>query len=151
MTIPLPHIAEARHLETITEGEHTFELTPETAAAWCQMKLEAANDGIELILVSAFRSVARQTEIVDNKRKQGLSDAEIFSVIARPGSSEHHSGRALDLNTPGCPALEEAFEQTDAFDWLSRNAARFDFHLSYPRNNPYGIIYEPWHWCLIQS
>ena len=46
----------------------------------------------------------------------------------------------------GCAPAEEAFEGTGAFDWLQRHAARYGFRLSYPRGNPHGIVYEPWHW-----
>ncbi|HTH44124.1 MAG TPA: D-alanyl-D-alanine carboxypeptidase family protein [Oxalicibacterium sp.] len=42
---------------------------------------------------------------------------------------------------------EEEFADTEAFRWLERHAARFDFKLSYPRGNALGFIYEPWHWC----
>ena len=54
--------------------------------------------------------------------------------------------RALDLNTPEIPALEEEFEDSRAFQWLIQNAGQFRFELSYPRENKYGISYEPWHW-----
>ncbi|HPF74253.1 MAG TPA: D-alanyl-D-alanine carboxypeptidase family protein, partial [Xanthomonadaceae bacterium] len=64
-----------------------------------------------------------------------------------PGFSEHHSGNALDIGTPDEPPAEESFENTAAFDWLCENAPNFGFQLSYPRNNPHGIVYEPWHWC----
>ena len=56
-------------------------------------------------------------------------------------------GRVVDLTTPGYAALEEEFENSAAFEWLSRNAVEHGFHLSYPRDNPHGIAYEPWHWC----
>jgi len=49
----------------------------------------------------------------------------------------------------GCNALSEEFENTEAYQWLVENAASYDFHLSYPRGNPYGIDFEPWHWCYI--
>ncbi|MBT8145423.1 MAG: D-alanyl-D-alanine carboxypeptidase family protein, partial [Gammaproteobacteria bacterium] len=61
--------------------------------------------------------------------------------------SEHHTGRALDLNTDGCAVLQEEFENTSAFQWLMAEAQSFGFILSYPRDNPWGIVYEPWHWC----
>ena len=112
------------------------------------MRSAAQQDGIELILVSAFRSIQRQQELVQAKREQGIPDDEIFRVLARPGFSEHHTGRALDLHTPHSALLQEEFETTPAFQWLSQHAHTFLFHLSYPRNNPYGIIYEPWHWCF---
>jgi len=73
---------------------------------------------------------------------------EILRVSAAPGYSEHHSGRALDLTTPGFAPVEEEFERSDAFAWLRRRAADFRFRLSYPRDNVHGIAYEPWHWCF---
>ena len=60
--------------------------------------------------------------------------------------NERDSGRALDITTPGFTALEEEFENSPAFAWLKKNARRFGFHMSYPRRNPHGIAYEPWHW-----
>jgi D-alanyl-D-alanine carboxypeptidase len=47
----------------------------------------------------------------------------------------------------GVPDLEEDFEETPAFRWLSANAGRFGFVLSFPRDNPHDYVYEPWHWC----
>ena len=70
---------------------------------------------------------------------------------AAPGYSEHHTGRAVDLTTPGTPPLLEAFERTAAFAWLERHAARFGFVMTYPRNNPLGVIYEPWHWTFHEA
>jgi D-alanyl-D-alanine carboxypeptidase len=69
-------------------------------------------------------------------------------VNAAPGHSEHHTGRAVDIATPGSRPLTEEFEQTDAFRWLSSRAVEFGFSLTYPRDNPWGIAYEPWHWSL---
>ena len=73
--------------------------------------------------------------------------AQILRVSAAPGYSEHHSGRALDITTPGYAALEEEFELSPAFAWLKKHAKTFRFRLSYPRRNTHGIAYEPWHWC----
>ena len=111
------------------------------------MHVAASEDGIELHLVSAFRSASYQLEILRRKLDQGQSIDEILKVSAAPGYSEHHSGRVVDLTTPGYAALEEEFETSAAFAWLRRNAANYGFHLSYPRGNPHGIAYEPWHWC----
>ena len=46
----------------------------------------------------------------------------------------------------GNQSLEEVFEDSEAFDWLLGNAGDYGFRLSYPRDNAYGIAYEPWHW-----
>jgi D-alanyl-D-alanine carboxypeptidase len=123
-----------------------LELVPPAAAAWRLLRNEAANDGLELIAVSAFRSVARQTEIIRRKLDDGKSIAEILRYVAAPGFSEHHTGRAIDIGCPGFTDLEENFETTPAFAWLQRRAGRHGFSLSYPRGSETGIGYEPWHW-----
>jgi len=111
------------------------------------MQAAAADDGVVLLPLSAFRSVARQTTIIRRKLARGQAIADILRVSAVPGCSEHHTGRALDLGTPGHLGLETSFARTRAFRWLVRHAGRFGFQLSYPRRNPHGINYEPWHWC----
>ena len=50
---------------------------------------------------------------------------------------------------PGYAGLNEDFAKTAAFRWLKRRAGEFGFWLSYPRGNPHGIAFEPWHWCWI--
>ncbi|MDO4709945.1 MAG: D-alanyl-D-alanine carboxypeptidase family protein [Pseudomonadota bacterium] len=122
-------------------------LAPASARAWQRMQAAARQDGITLEAVSGYRSHDYQLGIFQRKRACGLAVDAILQVNAAPGFSEHHTGRALDISTPGEPAAEESFEHTPAFAWLCDNAAQFDFHLSYPRNNPHGICYEPWHWC----
>jgi D-alanyl-D-alanine carboxypeptidase len=98
--------------------------------------------------VSTFRSIAHQRALVERKLARGDAIDRVFAVNAVPGYSEHHGGHAIDIGTPGCPALDEAFEHTPAFAWLQQHAERFGFRLSYPRDNRHGVIYEPWHWCF---
>jgi zinc D-Ala-D-Ala carboxypeptidase len=43
----------------------------------------------------------------------------------------------------------EDFESTDEYKWLEKNAKKFGFYLTNPRNNKLGTIYEPWHWAYI--
>lgn len=122
-------------------------LLPAAARDWQRMCHAAAADGIVLEAISGYRSHAYQLGIVRRKLARGLDLRQILAVNAAPGFSEHHSGRALDISTPNAPAAEESFEKTPAFAWLCRHAAHFGFAMSYPRDNPHGIIYEPWHWC----
>lgn len=117
------------------------------ARAWRAMHESAMRDGIALEAISGFRSHAYQRGIFLRKRARGLTLEAILRVNAAPGHSEHHSGRALDIGTPGDPPAEESFDATPAFAWLQERAGGFGFHLSYPRDNPHGITYEPWHWC----
>ena len=129
-----------------TDGRDKF-LVPAAAAAWQCMQRRAHEDGVELLLVSAFRSCEFQAALIRGKLAKGRTLADVLRVNAPPGYSEHHTGRALDIGTPGVPPLEEAFEDTDAFRWLQAHAKRFGFTLSYPRGNREGYVYEPWHWC----
>ena len=122
-------------------------LTPPAARAFSALRDAASRDGVELQIVSAFRSIAYQLGIVERKLQRGLAMHEILRVSAAPGYSEHHSGRALDITAPGYAPVEEIFERSAAFAWLTRNASPFGFALSYPRGNRHGIAYEPWHWC----
>lgn len=116
------------------------------ALAWRRLQLHAARNGIALEAISGYRSHDYQLGIFERKRARGLSVQEILQVNAAPGYSEHHSGRALDISSPGEPPAEESFEATAAFAWLQENAEGQGFRLSYPRDNPHGIVYEPWHW-----
>lgn len=122
-------------------------LVADAATAWMAMRDAAASDGVVLELVSAFRSVDYQRGLIERKLAAGLAIEAILEASAAPGYSEHHTGRAVDLGTPGSPELEEVFEATAAFAWLARHAARYGFRLSFPRDNPHGILYEPWHWA----
>jgi len=146
----MPRFAEAESLQSV--GVDTFgreiQMAPDTARAWIDMKRASEETGVNLLLISGYRSVARQTEIVQRKLDAGITLDEILRVSAYPGHSEHHTGRALDLGSPDAEHLTEAFEQTREFKWLNTHASQFGFHLSYPRDNPHGITYEPWHWCL---
>lgn len=143
-------IAEARNLSPVglgTDGRDKL-LTPGAARAWRALRADATHDGIDLQLVSAFRSVEFQTTLIRAKLQRGMALAEVLRINAPPGYSEHHSGRAVDVGTTDCAALDEAFEATACFGWLDRNAMRFGFSMSYPRGNPQGFLYEPWHWCF---
>jgi D-alanyl-D-alanine carboxypeptidase len=126
-------------------GREQFML-PAAAPALREMLAAAADESVVVQVVSAFRSVEYQVGLLQRKLEKGLSMTEILQVSAAPGYSEHHSGRAVDLTTPGFKPLEEEFERSEAFSWLDRHAGEFGFRLSYPRGNRHGVSYEPWHW-----
>lgn len=145
----LPLYTEAKRLTPVglgTDGRDKL-LVPGAATAWRAMQQAAAGQGVELQMVSAFRSYAFQASLIRNKLAKGRAIDEILTVNAPPGCSEHHSGRAIDIGTSGCPPLEEDFERTIAFDWLRLKAADYGYVLTYPRDNAEGYLYEPWHWC----
>jgi len=121
-------------------------LAPAAARQWQAMVEAATIDGIPLLIVSGFRSVDYQAALIRKKINAGQSIADILVVNAAPGHSEHHTGQAVDIATPGSRPLTEEFESTDAFRWLELNASDYGFSMTYPRDNPWGIAYEPWHW-----
>jgi len=146
----LPVYEEAEDLVSVglnVAGREQW-LRPAAAAGWHHMRVEAESDGVALLLVSAFRSFEQQREILKRKLAAGQALEHILAVNAPPGYSQHHSGNAVDLATPGCALLSEDFEGTGAFLWLRDHAAPHGFSLTYPRGNPYGIAYEPWHWAF---
>lgn len=119
-------------------------MTPATLARWLAMQAAAAEDGIPILVASAFRSVDDQAQLIRRQLRYCDSGIEgLLGWIAAPGYSEHHTGEALDFE---CIPADTAFENTPTFEWLCRNAGKFGFSLSYPPGNGYGVIYEPWHW-----
>ena len=114
----------------------------------------ARNDGVTLIPVSSHRSMERQTinfeNFYNNALERGFSHDEAFeytmSQIAVPGTSEHNAGLAIDFNL-----IEEWFDQTDEFRWLTDNAHKFGFILRYPKGATHitRVIYEPWHFRFV--
>lgn len=123
-------------------------LVPAAATAWQGMKAAASQDGVPLCIVSAFRTVDRQIEIIRRKLRAGVAIEHILAWSAPPGYSEHHTGRAVDITSSDSPPLALEFERTPAFAWLCDHAVEFGFTLSYPLDNRFGFQYEPWHWCF---
>jgi D-alanyl-D-alanine carboxypeptidase len=129
------------------DGGRDCRLIEPAAHAFRGMRAQARECDIELVPLSGFRSVERQVEIIRGKLALGEKIDVVLRTMAAPGYSEHHTGRALDIGTPGELPLEESFAQTKAFSWLERHGGSFGFTLSFPKDNRHGFIYEPWHWC----
>ncbi len=113
-----------------------------------KMREEARKDGIYLVFLSGFRSINLQNDIFYSlKSIRNQEAAERARVSAPPGYSEHSTGFAIDIGdaTQRETDFETEFENTNAFTWLKKNAAKFHFKLSFNRDNKF-IDYEPWHW-----
>ena len=123
------------------------QLQQEALQSWLLLKSAAASDGIQLELVSGYRSVADQkkifndtlgTSVTDEQIVSGAADSEIDEVLKTssiPGYSRHHTGFTVDF---GCGnKILTIFAQTPCYEWLSRfnylNAKRFGFIPSYPQ------------------
>lgn len=153
----LPY-AESPPTELMVVGSYTaaneqrFEHMEEAAGlALLEMVDAARRDGIWLVPISGFRDYERQDFLFESKVEQLGSPELAAHTVAPPGYSEHHTGMAVDLADGLARALDLslAFGDTEAYRWLSRNANRFGYELSFPPDNPQGISYEPWHWRYV--
>lgn len=107
---------------------------------------DAMEDGIDLKVVSAYRSFDTQSGLKGQYLQTYGSGANAFS--ADQGYSEHQLGTTLDLTTPQVGGAYASFAQTEAYAWLLENAHEYGFVLSYPENNTF-YVFEPWHWRFV--
>ncbi len=124
-----------------------------------EMVAAAEKDGISLIPVSGYRTISRQRNNFERKINYysglGYSKAEATrlasQIVLMPGTSEHNAGLAMDFGTNGNYTLDENFAKTEAFRWLSENAADYGFIMRYPedKQNITKVTYEPWHWRYV--
>ncbi len=106
------------------------------------MVSDAQKDGVQLRVVSAFRSYETQQRIFNGMIQQyGKEYAQ--RVSAPPGHSQHQLGTAIDFNS-----LEEEFGDSPEGKWLAQNAYKYGFVISYPKGREAytGYMYEPWHY-----
>ena len=116
----------------------------------------AKADGIKLIIISAYRTNDFQTQNFNRKVDRVMSanpsltreeaEIEAAKVVARPGTSEHQVGLAVDFNS-----VENAFKNTDEYKWLAEHCTEYGFILRYTEENQSktGIIPEPWHYRYV--
>jgi len=107
---------------------------------------EASEDGVDLLVLSGYRSYVEQTTLKDSYLVRYGTGANTFS--ADQGYSEHQLGTTVDFTDKATGENLQAFEKTKAFSWLKANAYKYGFVMSYPENNEY-YIYEPWHWRFV--
>ena len=143
--------APVSELEPITR-DGQIKLRAAAAKEFKAMSVAAGKNGVILVPISGFRSIADQQHVFfDVKAQRGQVTTKRAEVSAPPGYSEHHTGYALDIGDGKTPAtnLNPNFENTAAFKWLEKNAAYYSFELSFPKDNPQHVNYEPWHWRFV--
>lgn len=124
------------------------QLRTEAAGAFRAMREAALEAGVKLVPISGFRTRNYQDGLFSRAiGKYGNTEAAA-RWVAPPGYSEHHTGLAVDIGALESPEtdVETTFEDTPSFAWLKDNAGLFGFEISFPRDNPQGVSYEPWHW-----
>ena len=128
-----------------------------------EMLKEAEKDGINLLVFSAYRSVQRQEEnlqdYIDSLIEKGWSEEDAViqahREIALPGRSEHNAGLAMDIISDDYwfdhNELDYSFAELPHYEWLIENSWKYGFILSYPegKEDITGFIYEPWHYRFV--
>lgn len=127
-------------------------MRPEAADALTAMfRVGAAEAGLRFSVQSAYRSFQSQTRVyAEDVASHGRAYAD--TDTARPGSSEHQTGLAVDISAvPATCSLDACFADTPQGKWLAANAWRFGFLLRYPADKVpvTGYTFEPWHFRYI--
>lgn len=119
----------------------------QAAEALEKLFADSKKESLELIAISGYRSYARQKSLYDREvRTVGENEAEKY--VAKPGSSEHQTGLAMDLSCKSLGyILDDTFEDTDEGKWIKNNCYRYGFILRYPKGKEdiTGFGYEAWH------
>lgn len=115
--------------------------------------------GYSPLICSSYRTQEKQESLfqerIDELTAQGYSakDArrKAATSVARPGTSEHQLGLAVDIVDKSHQMLDAAQEYTPVQQWLMQNSWKYGFILRYPQDKSSltGIIYEPWHYRYV--
>lgn len=118
-----------------------------------RMVTDAKKDGIDLSIVSAYRSYQTQVDTYNywlSKNNNNVAYVDTFS--ARPGHSQHQLGTTIDFSTNEIgDALGDSFANTKASKWLIDNSYKYGFMLSFPKGyeSITGYKFESWHYRYI--
>lgn len=142
-------------------GDREFSVDARIAPYINKMVADAKDDGIDLAIASAYRSMEYQQFNFDRSVQQRINDrgmtydeayADTLKEVALPGVSEHNAGLAVDILSGEYYSFDDdGFKNTKAYAWLSEHAAEYGFILRYPESKEdiTGIIYEPWHYRFV--
>lgn len=122
-----------------------MKIRPEAYSALKEMSQAALNDGIRLLVSSVYRSYSYQENLFNYwVSVDGLEEAERES--ARPGTSQHQLGTAVDFGS-----ISDDFDKTQMGQWIYRNAAEYGWSLSFPKGyeDVTGYRWECWHFRYI--
>lgn len=124
-----------------------------------QMMNDCRADGLNPKICASYRTMEKQQSLFRDKMRRVIADGcppeqaeeEAAKTIARPGTSEHQLGLALDIVDRDYQMLNTRQETTPVQQWLMKNSWKYGFILRYPTNKSEitGIIYEPWHYRYV--
>ncbi len=155
---PLPEDFDYEgHLTEIPQKYIKGSLTQIDKDVWPYLKAmldDAKAEGIDIGVWSPYRSYATQKWLFEKQVKKQIANGvpkekaedKAATIVARPGTSEHNTGLALDIN-----CANDSFENTKAFKWLQENAEDYGFVMRYSKEKQpkTGVIHESWHWRFV--
>ncbi len=146
-----------KDLTTIPEEYHNGQLDQINKDIWPYLKAmidDARKEGVNLSVWSPYRSYNIQQMLFNRQKQKQIeagvpeseADAKAASIVARPGTSEHHTGLAADINM-----ADDAFENTPMYAWLTEHCQDYGFIMRYPKDKiaVTGVIYESWHYRFV--
>ncbi len=142
----------SKRINGVHEGG--YQISSKIYNAYTAMVAAAKKDGVSLVACSIYRQYSSQernynnrvTKLINEGMSREEAEAKAATVIARPGTSEHQTGMAVDFNP-----CTEAFESSTQYKWLSKNAEDYGFVQRYKakKSSITGIIDEPWHYRYV--
>jgi len=125
---------------------------PAAAKAFMEMVSCMVKDGCQPVIAkNGFRSFDQQVGMF---RKYCIDKSwgvnKTLKRVALPGFSEHHTGFAIDIRLPraGNVGKQTRLSSSKSYKWLKEHARKFGFYETFGKNNVFGTVYEPWHWCF---
>lgn len=150
---------EAGYVPELTEVASGHKVDSRIADSLKDMIHNAMLAGHAIYILSSYRDMEKQISLYDAEVQkwiwQGYSqeaaEEKAGTVVAFPGTSEHHLGLAVDLVSSEHVKLDQDAEKTKGYQWLVEHCHEFGFILRYPNNASHitGIIYEPWHFRYV--
>lgn len=140
----------------MTYIDSEYQLDSRIVPAYKDMVSAAAADGVNLYAISCYRSYSTQQRLYNNRVVRAKNDNPSFTqkeaedyaatYVARPGTSEHQTGLAIDFNS-----VETDFGSTKAGKWLKEHAHEYGFILRYEadKQDKTGVTWEPWHYRFV--
>jgi D-alanyl-D-alanine carboxypeptidase len=141
---------DLRELAIISSTREGICLRKEARDAFELMTFNAEKEGLGIKAFSGFRSYESQKNIFINGKK---NNKDVTKAIAKAGHSEHQLGTTVDLSGASIKyaTTSTSFDKTKESIWLSQNAYKYGFVMSYPKSKEEitGYMYEPWHYRYI--
>lgn len=123
----------------------------EAADKFNEIYIELKKQGLNVAVSSGWRSFGHQQRLLNNWTQMvGAKNANNYAAI--PGYSEHHLGTVVDMLTPeNGYSISPSYFNTRTFKWMSENAHKYGFVLSYPQGKTQITGYNPegWHWRYV--